>query len=429
MRISLTALSLLVAVSLLAACGGGGRGGGGGGSTSTGGSAAPAPSPSPSTPVVEQPAPPVPANAANVMTVTVDGGANGNYPNGLFASATVCQPGTSNCRTIDRLLVDTGSFGLRVMSSALGDQVLGTLPAQRGAVTDNGLSPLGQCAQFISGYTWGSVRQADVQLAGERIASLPIQVIGDTSSVGPVPVSCQNAGGTSLSSVDDLGANGILGVGLFTNDCPACTSQAITAVYYTCPAGGSCAPAQVPAAQQVVNPVARLRVNNNGVVLTLPAVPDLGLAKATGTLTFGIGTQSNNALATNRILQTDAFGFIQTRVDGTLYRSSFIDSGSNALFFPSATLPVCGGVWYCPADTVTMNATLMDAAGGNAQSLNFDIANVTRLLASGNKAFDNLGGNATADFDWGLPFFYGRTVYTAIQGRQAGSAVGPYVAY
>lgn len=415
MRISLTVLSLLVAASVLSACGGGG--GGGGAAT-------------PSAPVVTQPTTPTPPMAANVMAVTVDGGAGYNYPNGLFASLTVCQPGTDNCRTIDRLLVDTGSYGLRVMSSALGDRVLGTLPAQRGAVTDNGVSPLGQCAQFISGYTWGSVRQADVQMAGERIANLPIQVIGDTSSVGPVPASCQNAGGTSLSSPDTLGANGILGVGLFTNDCPACAKAPVTAIYYTCPVdGSSCAPAQVPAAQQVVNPVARLSANNNGVVLTLPAVPDLGQATATGTLTFGIGTQSNNALTTNRILRTDAYGFIQTRVDGTLYKSSFIDSGSNALFFPSATLPVCSRVWYCPANTVTMNATLMDAAGGNAQSLNFDIANFARLIASGNQAFDNLGGNATSAFDWGLPFFYGRTVFTAIEGRQAGSAVGPYVAY
>jgi hypothetical protein len=32
-------------------------------------------------------------------------------------------------------------------------------------------------------------------------------------------------------------------------------------------------------------------------------------------------------------------------------------------------------------------------------------------------------------FDWGLPFFYGRSVFTAIEGQAAGSAVGPYYAY
>ncbi|MDP9897771.1 DUF3443 domain-containing protein [Variovorax ginsengisoli] len=413
MRTPLIALWLLVAAGLLSACGGGG------------GSAT---APAPSTSTASTPSTPS-ATTSNVMAVTVDGGFDGNYPNGLFASATLCQPGTSNCQTVDRLLVDTGSVGLRVMASALGSGVLGALPSQRGAVTDNGVNPLGQCAQFISGYTWGSVRQADVQLAGERVTNLPVQVIGDTAVVGDVPASCQNAGGTSLSSTAALGANGILGVGLFINDCPACTAAAVTAIYYTCAGTGSCTPAQVPAAQQVVNPVARMSVNNNGVVIKLPAVPDLGAATATGTMTFGIGTQSNNALATTRILRTDAYGYIRTQVNGTQYPSSFIDSGSNALFFPSATLPVCSSIWYCPTDTVTMNATLLDASGQNVQPLSFDIANFTRLIVSRNKAFDNLGGNASGMFDWGLPFFYGRTVYTAIEGRQAGSAVGPYVAY
>jgi hypothetical protein len=32
-------------------------------------------------------------------------------------------------------------------------------------------------------------------------------------------------------------------------------------------------------------------------------------------------------------------------------------------------------------------------------------------------------------FDFGLPFFFGRNVYTAIQGRRAGTATGPYFAY
>jgi hypothetical protein len=32
-------------------------------------------------------------------------------------------------------------------------------------------------------------------------------------------------------------------------------------------------------------------------------------------------------------------------------------------------------------------------------------------------------------FDFGLPFFYGRSVFTAIQGRSAGGFTGPYFAY
>ena len=32
-------------------------------------------------------------------------------------------------------------------------------------------------------------------------------------------------------------------------------------------------------------------------------------------------------------------------------------------------------------------------------------------------------------FDLGLPFFYGRNIYTAIEGRSAGGATGPYFAF
>jgi len=32
-------------------------------------------------------------------------------------------------------------------------------------------------------------------------------------------------------------------------------------------------------------------------------------------------------------------------------------------------------------------------------------------------------------FDFGLPFFFGRNVYTAIEGRSAGAVSGPFFAY
>jgi hypothetical protein len=37
--------------------------------------------------------------------------------------------------------------------------------------------------------------------------------------------------------------------------------------------------------------------------------------------------------------------------------------------------------------------------------------------------------NTPSSFDFGIPFFYGRRVYTAIEGRSAGSVNGPYVAF
>ena len=54
----------------------------------------------------------------NMVAVVVDSGpAGANYTNGIFATVTLCEPGTSNCQTIDHLLVDTGSVGVRVLES------------------------------------------------------------------------------------------------------------------------------------------------------------------------------------------------------------------------------------------------------------------------------------------------------------------------
>ncbi|MGB9364088.1 MAG: DUF3443 family protein, partial [Candidatus Sulfotelmatobacter sp.] len=59
----------------------------------------------------------------NVAPIVVNSGPAASegfpYANGAFANVTVCVPGTSTCQTIDGVLVDTGSSGLRIISSAL----------------------------------------------------------------------------------------------------------------------------------------------------------------------------------------------------------------------------------------------------------------------------------------------------------------------
>jgi hypothetical protein len=37
--------------------------------------------------------------------------------------------------------------------------------------------------------------------------------------------------------------------------------------------------------------------------------------------------------------------------------------------------------------------------------------------------------NTSNTFDWGLPFFYGRRVATAIENQQTATGTGPYVAF
>lgn len=357
----------------------------------------------------------------NVLAVTIDRGLNGNAFNQLFASVTICVPGTATCQTVDHVIVDTGSYGLRLLASAVN------LAAALPAVTDAAGSPIASCTHFVSGYTWGSVRRTDLRLAGETAANLPVQLIGDTSSpYATVPVSCSNVG-ADLGTVSVLGANGILGVGLFTNDCPACTTSVSPGIYFAC-TNGTCTSTVLPAALQVTNPVPRFDADNNGIVLTLPAVSSGGVDSLNGTLLFGVGTQSNNQLGPASVYTVDNRGYLTTTYKGVPYASSFIDSGSNAIYFPDADIPVCDGFLYCPASTITLSATNISASGAVSGNVDFSIDNGIRSLLL-RRAAVNIGGANAKAFEWGLPFFYGRTVFVAINGAVTPAGKGPYIAY
>ena len=117
------------------------------------------------------PSPPS-SSAANVLAITIDGGptvnqsGGGIYTNGVFASATICAPGSnSNCATVDHLLVDTGSMGLRVLESAIPSLSLPAVNASNGSAAYN-------CVSFVDGsFLWGPVQGATVTL-GKETASI-----------------------------------------------------------------------------------------------------------------------------------------------------------------------------------------------------------------------------------------------------------------
>lgn len=371
------------------------------------------------------------AGANNVALVFIDNGPAGasNIINVPFASVTVCRPGTSICQTIDHLLVDTGSYGLRIIAPGVLDPAL-ALPAVKG----NGGNPAGECGQFFSGFMWGSVQRADVKIAGEVAPSLPIQVVGDTSAAfASVPTSCFNTGG-NLGTVAALGANGILGVGLFNHDCGArCTTLATNNIYYECGASG-CSSATMPLANQVSNPVAAFASDNNGVVLSMPAVAAGGATTLTGTLTFGIDTQSNNGVGAATVYAVNSTGNFTTTYNGVALASSFLDSGSNGLFFADASIPRCSVSvgFYCPGATLALSATNISANGAASGPVSFRIVNMdaldrsVRAAAVGGSIGRSSGSKA---FDWGMPFFFGRSVFVAIDGATTLHGTGPYWAY
>lgn len=395
-------LAALVA-TLVASCGGGGGGG-----------SAPAPA------------------LSNAVRVTVDAGPpdTGYNVNRLYTDVKICQPGTSQCQTIEHVLVDTGSTGLRLLSSVMAPAL------NLSRLTGSGGFPLLNCVQFIDNtFAWGPVATADIVLGGKSAASVPIQVIADPS-LSP-PASACSVGGTAITTAKILGANGIIGLGLFKEDCGlGCTTITNNGFYYTCTDASCTATTGTKASieRQVKNPVPLFASDNNGVLIDLPAVSLTGSPSLSGSLIFGIGTQANNQMASGAVLKTNSSGYITTLFSGLSLNKSFIDTGSNGLYFDLDSIPVCVGAgagFYCPAARTTLTAELV---GSNAVSapVAFSIDNAQTLFASyPNAVLPTLGGTMgyAQVFDWGLPFFYGRRVFIGIEGEASSLGTGPFYAF
>ena len=460
---------------ILAGCGGSG----------TTSSAPPPPPPPPTTQVIATPGPP------NVETLMVDSGPGAlTSPavNTAFIKVTVCIPGTTTCQTIDHIEVDTGSNGLRILAGAsivdAAGNPAGAFSLALPAVQDpkNLSNVLAECQEFADGFSWGSVNRADIRLpvSGKTASNVIVQVIG-AASVGnpsnanptclpPPPINVNGCKGLD-NTVPCFGANGILGVGPFVNDCnsvgscdppnpPTITSGGVTfpansATYFTCTAANSCTEvsAGIMTTQwQLPNPVTLFTADNNGVVIELPAVGATGApAPQNGSLVFGIGTESNNALgsatrlpvcygsgASCMLSGTPLFGTVSATLNGTTYIQSYLDSGSNANFFPTTSIPSCSAPnqgFLCPTSTTNESATLTGTDGTTATA-NFSIANADSLFSQNNAmnfAFSNLAGSnytsglPNATLDLGLSFFYGHNVFTGFEDLSTNTA--PFFAY
>lgn len=379
-----------------------------------------------------------PPAASNVAAVVVDEGplsTTSPTVNILYASVTVCVPGsTTACQTIDHIQVDTGSTGLRILAPVL------TLSLPVTMASDG--NSLAECTQFVDGYSWGPVASADIQISGESASSVPVQVIG-TAGFAAVPAGCSSTNPNPEDTVAAFGANGILGIGVFEQDCGAdCATNADNSFYYSC-SSTACVPIAATLSTQVLNPVPLFPTDNNGTIIDLPSVAGSGAATVSGSLIFGIDTQSNNESGTQTVLTVEPAsapaplmpGDLTVVFNGTSLGDSFIDSGTNGIFFNDSAIPVCASPnagFYCPTGTLNLTATLVGVNSISATA-DFSIANAETLFANPTyAAYSTLGGiytSSTTTFDFGLPFYFGRRVATAIESHTTSAGTGPYVAF
>lgn len=410
---------------------------------------------------------PIPTSSTNVVPVYLaDPSTTGNegYFNEPLVSVTICTPGHTNgsqCQTISNILLDTGSFGLRVFGSAITNS---NVQLTQQTITVSGQTfNLGECALFGSGADWGAVQNADVIFGGQTAANIPIQVINYNFS--SIPSGC-----AALCPDTDpcsAGYNGILGVGMFAQDCGDSSSnpcastndQVNPGTYFGCnstgcydASHGSCGSDgvcvfTVPLTQQVVNPIASFSAGyNNGGSLTLPSISANGASAVSGTFTIGIPntTTAGNVYLADPSGMTDGSGSdFRTVYSSTTYgypsttSLAFIDSGSNTIAFPSSMTECSDDPgFYCPSSTQNLSASIQGYQGTPSTSVNFSIVNVDSLSGA-YSAFNDIGTQGTIDsftvFDWGLPFFFNRTVYVGLYNTQAtinsSSETGPYWAF
>ncbi len=179
--------------------------------------------------------------------------------------------------------------------------------------------------------------------------------------------------------------------------------------YFGCPTGGTstsdCEAVGPSPEQQVTNPVADFTAtgDDNGVIVELPAVADPGgAATASGSLVFGIGTQSNNGLGSATVLTGNDYGDITTTYDGQTLQYSYVDTGSNAYYFDAGNttaLPDCpssgsgssgfSSEWLCPTSEQTISLT-NSGQNGTTSDVSIKIYNADTLFNERQRQFHRL---------------------------------------
>jgi hypothetical protein len=325
----------------------------------------------------------------------------------------ICKSGTANsasptCITISNILVDTGSYGLRISSSAISNAALLSTPV----IAPNSSNQVMECAQFGSGYIWGGIYKVDLQLGSSfalTASNLNIQV-GDSTTNGSS--NCSQSAGSDLSIRNNLGANGIIGIGALLQDTSSAT-------YYSCTTSGSCATLTPDTSNGLFNPISQLSYGsgtyNNGYVVDFSGTSTTTPSGSTqGVLTYGINTFTNNQPASSAqvIKLNSSLEFTTTYNSSRL--TSIVDTGSNALFFNTSAMSACqtDNAFYC--GSLTNQTAILSDYRQNSISITFNVSSYD----PSKQVQPQLGGSTGSfglGFDWGLPFFFGKTIYFGIQ--------------
>ena len=381
------------------------------------------------TQLLVQPSAQLPTHFPIQMAVTIGGSGfcgHHGYVNALCTSITLCQPGTQICQEIDGILVDSGSVGLRIFDTVL-QFPLPLLSIQ--SDTDR-VAVLAENAPFRAERAWGPIALATVRFSERKIdqTTLPIQIMS-----------------TTATQPERAGFQGILGLGVFREDCGGgCAIQKNNGIYFACPDSQAnvrdCESARVAPEKQVRHPVVGLERNHNGISIALPQI--FGPSDSvTGTLTLGI--DNSDKLKETQVIPVDSLGGFRMTFAGRGYDGSQIDSGSNAVFFPgSPEIPRCAwsarwlatlGEFFCPKSPMEFFGVIPNLLLAHAPATNHSSgAKITWTAVDGQErlARNSLVAPSLAGFELnqillGIPFFFGKQIYFGIEGEISVLGSGP----
>lgn len=359
----------------------------------------------------------------NQVPISIGSGMNGDGINTMYISLTVCTNNSgTNCQTVDHIILDTGSFGVKINKSALPESFVLSLPR----VTTNAGNEVYACNTFGSGYVFADEHYAVLNLAGTMTSNVILQVI-ENSPTAEIPDSCVAKG--PFDDFANFGANGIIGVN------PAITLSNSSLLLYKNINGiyeqlTNNEESNLPILNQ--NPLPSLTTNNNGFVVSIPPVPQNTNTNVNGTLILGINTETNNKITSQTNLVVASESDLSVVCNSACFYSKInnpestipavFDSGTNGWVFMSNTLPQCD-YGYCPASPTVWTSSVYsyDFAANESYTISATIT-ADEVVDGQSVSFAVMPGWGYYNYNnqtlYGSPFFLGKNVYVVFPSDQ-----------
>lgn len=367
------------------------------------------------------PSQPAESNSSQLM---VGCGFNGNGTNVPYITIKICKPGvvpvnTEYCQVIDHVMIDTGSFGLKINQSALSGDFTSSLPT----LNDINNNPVYTCAQYGSGYMFGSDNYADIYISGEKARNMPIQIINDGNQSN-LPIQCTSTG--KFNNLANYGAKAILGINpsvYLSND--SFDNFTFINNQYQQIMGSSDIIESIN-----VNPIVGFGVDNNGIIFNLPTVTSNQNVNIYGEIIFGLDTKINNLVNANEVISAAQGGqFYAQNISPTAGESTeaIIDTGTNGFMF-AADLAVCHGTnIYCPSSTTDWVTKVFGVNGLTQSNITQQISNsVSRNQIA---PFMGLIRPNSQGIIYGMPFLFSKTVFMSFESTQTALGTGPSIGW